>query len=173
MKKINIILSFSLVFLLLLMGCVDTQLQLKEFKSEDGGFSVLMPGTPKLETQTANTAAGPLDIKMYGLEKNGIGYSVGYIVYPEEAVAEQTPEQTLDGARDGAVANVFGTLTLEKIISVGGYPAREITIAVEDGGVRARIILVNNTMYIVTVAATKDKIVQPHIKDVLESFKLL
>ncbi|MDO8646811.1 MAG: hypothetical protein Q7R70_00140 [Candidatus Diapherotrites archaeon] len=167
------ILGVSLLFVFFLMGCSTNETPLKEFKPAGAGFSVLMPGTPQLQTQTMNTAIGPVDIKMYVLEKDNLGYTVGYTSYPEAAVSEKTPDQMLDGARDGAVANVFGTLTSEEILSINGNPAREFTITVKGGGIRARIILVKNKLYMVLVAASKDNIMKKQVGDFLESFKLV
>ena len=168
-------LSGVLVLLVLFCGCIGSEddVALETFTSKDDGFSILMPGTPELETHTVNTVAGPITVYVYQVESNGIVYQVGYNDYPEEAMEGLTPEQMLDGARDGAVANVFGELIAEEIISLNGYPGRQINIAVEDNGIRAKIFLVDNRLYQVLVVGPKNKMYYKNVGDVLDSFELI
>lgn len=159
--------------MLLISGCTTQEPpQLEELVSEEGGFSIMLPGKPKFETKTINTEAGYLTTNIYVVEANGVAYAVMYTDYPEEAIANLTAEQILDNARDGSVANSFGTLVKEEIISINGNPGRYITIAVKGGGIRQRGYLVNNRIYSIAIATSSDKMFIKTISKVLESFKL-
>jgi hypothetical protein len=82
----------------LVSGCGSKEF--KEFKSAGGGFKVLMPGTPKEQTQ--NTPGGVL--KMLILEERNGAYMAGYADTPIPPNEPEAKTQVrLDGARDGAV----------------------------------------------------------------------
>ena len=120
----------------LLSGCGSKEF--KEFKSPAGGFKVLMPGNPKEQTQ--NTPGGAL--KMYAVEERNGAYMAGFVdtpIPPNEPEAKT--QQRLDGARDGAVGNIKGTLVRESKIQLAGKnPGREIeaNLPQNKGIVRAR-----------------------------------
>jgi hypothetical protein len=85
-------------------------------------------------------------------------FSVAYVDYPYSAVRVTPTSSLLDGARDGAVERTNGRLLSEKLISLGGYPGREIKIKVETPKhtaiVRSRIYLVKNRLYQVLVVTS-------------------
>jgi hypothetical protein len=169
--------TLTLTALLLTAGCAEKRAQpadpLALFTSNEGGFSVLLPGTPVVENKTVNTRIGRITATMYSVEYDGIAFFVAHSDYPESVMANMTAEQVLDGARDGAVANTFGTLTSETIISLLDYPGRELTITANGGGARVRIFLVRNRLYQVIGAAPSDKMYRPEIRRVLDSFTLI
>jgi hypothetical protein len=171
MDKINF-LVLGLALFLCVCCTNEKTAELKAFSPDGGGFSIMLPGTPELQTQTVNTAAGPIVVKMYIVNDNGMAYIVSYNDYPQEAMDQTTPEQVLDGARDGAVANVYGKLLSETILSLDGYPGRQINVGVGDNGIKARIYLVNNRLYNVMVSGPGQKLTTKTVGDVLESFKL-
>ncbi|GEM_PF-1827863 len=114
----------------------------KQFTSDDGGFSVWMPGTPKANSQTVQTLAGPLVLHTYLYEGTTSAYYAGYADYPASVIANADVQRLLDGARDGAVANVGGTLLSEKDVTMAGFPAREITIKAKSQDVPQGIVIV-------------------------------
>ncbi len=109
-----------LVLAILLIGCQRSTWE--EFSSSEGAFSILMPGAPTEHTNTVNTAVGPIDAYFFLLEQKDIAYMVGYSDYPDTVVQKTNPDAILEGARNGAVANVQGKLLKELIISLNGYP---------------------------------------------------
>jgi hypothetical protein len=145
--------------------------ELQSFSSTEGGFSILLPGTPKYDATTVDSAVGPLVIHSYMVEDAGMAYGVIYTDYPD-FVRDADPEDILDGGRDGAVAKIKGTLVSEDRITLGGYPGRDITITSGQMGVRTKICLADTRMYSAIVTGSADKISDPRIEEVLDSFQL-
>ena len=98
------------------------------FVSQDGGFSVRLPGEPSPGVQTVPTAAGTFALHTFLYQNETAGYYVGYADYPAGLVEGANMKRLLDGARDGAVATVHGTLLSEKDLSLAGVPARQVVI---------------------------------------------
>ena len=170
MKRITFILITLTTFFLASCSTLD-KVNLRSFSPENNNFSVLMPGNPRFQTQTVNTAVGLIEIKMYISEVDGIAYLIDSNEYPEKVI-ETSPKLILDGARNGAVKNVYGKLISETIISLDGYPGRELNIAIADGGARARIYLVKNALYQLIVVGPGEKLYLGHVHRMFESFKL-
>ena len=77
-----------------------------------------------------------------------MGYMIGYFDYTE------TMNFSLDGARDGMIEAVKGTLLAEKSISLGRYPGRELRVLAKDASgteylTRARYYDINRRVYVV------------------------
>src|SRR4051812_18287351 len=64
------------------------------------GFTVAMPGSPKPETITAQTASGPVPITAYITEGGSEGFSMSVLKVPKGVRGD------LDGAVRGAAASV-------------------------------------------------------------------
>src|SRR5215467_13701174 len=80
--------------------------------------SASFPGTPQTKTQSMQTKVGNLDSTMIMLEvPNQAFYALAYVDYPKDAIASSKPDALLDGARDGAVGKVKGTLKNETRIT--------------------------------------------------------
>jgi len=155
------------------VSCVGAQWV--DFRSEEGGFMATFPGTPTRETKTVNTAQGSRDMQMYGFTDKQTPFSVVVTELPQEQVESVGPAATLDGARDGAVANTQGILLGELIIQVSGHPGRELKIATGGGKatIRARLFLINNRLYQALVVTPADDSYAPSVRRFLESVKFL
>lgn len=160
------------VFLLALIGC--QQVTWEKFSSSEGAFSILMPGTPTQQVRTAKTSSGSIDAYMFLVEYRDVAYMVAYSDYPNPMIQESTPKLILDGARDGAVANVQGKLVRESIISLDKHQGRELQIESPGGKVTvtARIFLVDRRLYQVMVLMHKDKASSEDVNKFLDSFRI-
>jgi hypothetical protein len=149
----------------------------KEFVSQEGQYSVWMPGKPKSETQPVSTPVGVIQLHLVALDTPDMAFIVGYSDYPEYLVRSGDPDQMLSGARDGAVANVGGKLIGERQIRYQGYPGREIWIEapIEDqiGLAHARVVLVGARLYQVLAAGPKTGFPSNTAEQFLNSFVLL
>jgi hypothetical protein len=111
------------------------------------GFTVAMPGSPKRQTQTVQTAAGPVVVTAYITEGGEEGFSMSVAKIPS------TVKGDLDGAISGAAANVKGTLKDTVKTTYQGYPARDTRIInAQDkngkkGTVFARVILAEGRLF--------------------------
>lgn len=135
-----------------------------DFESADGGFKAQFPKTPKTQTIPTPTPAGNIDQTMIMADDNGISYGVSFADYPEEATKATPIETMLDGARDGAVANINGTLKSEKQIKLGEFDGRELEVTANAAGqdvvVHQRMYVVNNRLYqliVVRLASAESK----------------
>ncbi len=100
----------------------------KLFTSPDGGFSVRMPGDPSPGVQSVPTAAGTLTLHTFLWQDETSAFYAGYADYPPALVQGANVKRLLDGARDGAIAMVHGTLIGEQDVTMAGMPARQVVI---------------------------------------------
>ena len=111
------------------------------------GFTVNMPGTPKREVITAQTASGPVPITTYITEGGEEGFSMSVLKVPNGVKGD------LDGAVQGAASSVKGTLKESAKTRYQGFPARDARIANaadqngNKGTVFARVILANGRVF--------------------------
>ena len=161
---------------MLLVSC--TAVASKEFRSQEGKFSIMAPLSLKESDQTVSTQVGKIVAHMFMAETTDVAYVVGYADYPLEIVRQSNADLILNGASNGAVSNVNGKLVIQNVISLQSYPGREIVADVKtpdgkDGTMKGRIYIVDNRLYQVYVIATKGKVETTKIDDFLNSFKLL
>lgn len=160
--------AFVVFSLLLLSACKPAVP--KAFAPPNAGFSAQFPAVPTEQT----IKAGDIDVRMFAVEIKPVTY---YACYNEYAASTNsvTPEQRLDGARDGAVSNIKGTLIAETEIMLDNYPGRDIQIASMDNQftIRTRMYMVNNRLYQIAVVTAKDTAFTDGMTAFLDSFKLL
>ncbi len=145
----------------------------KEFRSAEGRFTVLMPGEPKRQTQNADTPVGKVEMVMFTAGTNKIGCAVSYADYPEQMVNSTDPQKLLDGATNGAVANVKGKLVSESKMSFNGLPARNIVIEIPNKAfITARLILNGPRFYQLMFIAPTQKDHEQDISKFLDSFQI-
>lgn len=136
----------------------------KQFSSQEGGFSVLMPGKPTEVKQTVKAKSGAIEIHMFTVERqqDAVKYVVGYADYPDSYIQilnrNNLVEKALDNGRNTALKNARGTLLSEQKISLGSNSGREINYNKPGNKfVKHRIYLVNKRLYQVSVETTKEK----------------
>lgn len=145
-----------------------------EYKPEGGRLAVQMPGTPKLQSQTVSTAAGDVELHVAMLQPDAdTAYGVSWADYPQEAVQSLTADEVLDGARDGAVAKLNGTLAgSDNIMLSGSHPGRDLRVTMPDGAhvYRSRVYLIGNRLYQVIAVTTTAGASGPDVTKFLDSF---
>jgi hypothetical protein len=156
----------------LFVGCVSSPPKNEDmvlFSPEGGGFSIMLPGTPVYKAQTYNSALGPVVSNEYVLDSGSRAYMIGYADYPD-AMRGADPQVVLGGSRDGAVANVHGTLMFESPMSLNGYPGKDLIISIKSGGIRSRIYYAHNRLYTVMVSGPMYEMNSTLTNQVLDSF---
>ena len=145
----------------------------QELKSEQGGFSVSMPGTPEYKKHIVNTSSGMLDLHEYSLNKPDIAFSASYCDYPAEVVKQTTKQIMLNNVRDGVIAGMHGRLLSELIIEMKGHPGRQLHAEISSGAgiMEGRIYIVENRLYQISVATGKQNAFSTDIGKYLDSFK--
>lgn len=146
----------------------------KPFISNEGGFSVLMPGAPNQKKQSVITTAGLLDLYLFTveLENDTTAYLATYVDYPENVVKTSNSDEVLSNVRDGQLDSQKGRLLSERFVAIGQYPGRELEIETASNYVRGRIYLVGTRLYQVLAVYPLDQRPADISRRFLDSFKL-
>jgi hypothetical protein len=167
-------LSMSLIAVFFAITCTgDERADWKEFTCKEGGFQVLMPGTPKQADADTESDFGPGVLHMNTVNLRTTYYGAHYGDFPE-GVKKLPLKQVYDSSRDGAAGNMRGKVASEKEIKLGDHPGREIQIDVKGGELRfrARVFLVGTRLYQVVAFGPKEAITSKEADKFFESFKL-
>lgn len=151
----------------------------KEYTSKEGGFTVAFPtSTPKEMKVSQKTPLGNVDTHIVGVDlPGGAGsYLVTYNELPEalakqadavDQIFETIPEQVKANAPGASVKGPMKKITQD------GHPGRELTLEVPGKAVSVvRVYLVNNHVYQVMVAGSKDTVASKDAQRFLDSFHL-
>ena len=167
---------------ILLFICVTTikAQDWEKYKSEDLAFITEFPGKPQRTVQQIETAVGELDMHMVGYGSSQTGDNAYYAVvrsdYPSEQFTDMTDEKIksiLDGAVNGAVNNVQGTLESDENINLNGYPGRKIKINAPGLELYMNAYLVENVMYVNQVIAKEGNVNTKNLNYFLNSFDII
>ncbi len=168
-SKLLILLSIPL----LLFGCgMVFEEKLDEYTSDEGRFSVSMPGKPGKKTQSVSTGVGSIEMHMVTVEKTTTAYMVVYSDYPVEIIKHSDPDDLLEAAKKGAMQNIDGKITQEELISYGDDPGIELSFSAEGGKGKgqALIVLSGNRLYQVIAIGSNLLYPEKTIKKFLDSF---
>jgi hypothetical protein len=173
-KVAGFVIGFVVVFFVIqLFTGSDKLAPFQEFRSDEGRFTVLMPGKPKAQNQNMDSPVGKIDLVMYMAGSGTAGCAVAYADYPAQLVNSTDPQKLLDGSRNGAVKNVNGKLVSETSVSFNGLPARDVVIEMPGKAfITARFILASPRFYELMFIAPKDKGHEQDIAKFFDSFKI-
>ena len=103
------------------------------FESPDGDYTLIFPGEPTRTPLPIDLPTGQVIAETF-IYEDGLdaAYFTSVFAY-EEGTTDPDPEVVLTGARDGAVANVGGTLIDSTFVERDGIPGIAFTFAVVDG----------------------------------------
>lgn len=143
----------------------------KRFTSQRGGFSIVMPGTPKERKESGLTQFELIR------DDESVRYSVGYLDLPVAPKNDKRLQnEVYEGVRKGA-AKDQGELLSFRSIQFKGFPGREMNFKLPDDMVaKWRVYLVNRRAYFVNVTTTKanqEQGLSTSIDVFLSSFRLL
>jgi hypothetical protein len=89
----------------LLAACFNT-LDWRDFKSEEGHYSITMPGKAHHEQHLLPTLAGKVTMQMDSVAAGDALFGVGYAEYPPELLAKSSPGQIFDLTRSALMNNI-------------------------------------------------------------------
>lgn len=123
----------------------------RRFTSQRGGFSVVMPGTPKERKD------GNLTLFEVIRDDEQVRYAVGYLDLPVAPGNDRRLQnEVYEGVRRGAEKDQ-ARLTSFRTIRLGNFPGREMNFNLPDNMIaRWRVYLVNRRAYFVNVTTTKE-----------------
>ena len=146
----------------------------KELRSTEGGFSVLVPGTPTPNQVSVNTASGVKEAYIFSSKDENLNEYLVACSYTEKNSREVSTDKLFDQVRDGILLAQQGKLLSEAAVALGRYNGRAIAVE-RPGGVitMARFYLVDNRFYQLSVEAKTNESEPEAIKRFLDSFRLL
>ena len=143
-----------------------------EYTSEGGRYSATFPAkvSTKDDSEQVATSAGNLSVVTSRCEAGGAVYSVTYTDYPT-SFGIVSPKDILDGVVNGMKGSDGKVATTEDVV-VGVAKGRSVTITAGDNTVRAKVLLIDERLYIVMVTGKKDTTRVPEADKFLDSFTL-
>ncbi|MBS1911721.1 MAG: hypothetical protein JST22_07030 [Bacteroidetes bacterium] len=150
------------------------------FQSKDGRFSFTFPdgfSEPSPSTMPLETAVGNLKMKVFTSTKgSGSVFLAAYIDYPKKAFTEGT-EVMLDGAENGAMENLGGTVDTKHSIAIDGNPGRSLVFHGNNKGTdifgRVDYYIVKPRLYqILYLTDSQENLTDDNITNAFSSFAL-
>lgn len=146
------------------------------FSSNQGLFTVLMPGKPTQANTKVNTSLGTIPVNMVYVNRNQEAiYLVAYSDLPPNVSIKNSREmnqiltEIVSGFSEGARAKLLS----QRTIKLKNSPGKEIRVQLDKGLMaRARLYLVNKRLYQVVVATNKEKDLAKSIQGFLNSFQV-
>ncbi len=161
------VLPFAAAIVCLLPGCGE---KLTEYRSEEGRFRILLPGTPK----TVSDRALGKGVQAVQFEERSGDFTVAWSD-PQPARATPGTLEQLDLACNRAIDNLQGKALSRRSITLGNHPGREMLVEGPDGKVvvRLRLYLVNGRLYQVAAGGARWWVDRGTTDKVLDSFAVL
>jgi hypothetical protein len=132
----------------------------KEFISEEGHFSVLLPGVPKQLAREIDSPFGKSQGHYFNLFTFA-DFGFSYTQFPINVEIPGAAEKLFDRVRGSVLAALGGRLLEEKEISLDGHPGRFIKAELAGGDIyRHKVFIVGSRSYQV-VFVSRDKGVPP------------
>jgi len=142
---------------LLLLACVaaagQAQAPWQKFTSEEGRFSVLMPGKPSPEKETKQSPHGPYTTYLFSARGDAQVFLVGWVDYAPTFRFDVQKE--IEANRDNFVKAVKGNLVGTTPIKLGTHPGVEFTAETEQVVYRSRVYVVGRRPYQLVAARVK------------------
>jgi hypothetical protein len=118
----------------------------KTYRYASDGFSASYPSEPALQKRDVPTDAGSFELRSYVVEDGATALFIGICDYGAK-VSGQSPDVSLQGAKNGALDNSKSHLVAEKKITLGTYPGIEFEAESDAAHFVARIYMVGTTLY--------------------------
>jgi hypothetical protein len=157
-------------------GAVTAPEGWQEFTSQQEGFSVLLPGTPKREMISSDKN---MEVTSHLIQSGLDMYGVMSFNIKDPALAQGRSDPLFDLTRESLLANMGGSVVSEKPIQLGTYAGKEILINLPktkdqpaEGQILVRLYLANMRMYGV-IAVTLGKDTPPEATQFMNSFRVL
>jgi hypothetical protein len=148
----------------------------REFTSAEGRYRVLLPGTPRHQTQNQPTMVGNILMHLDVVERNGgrSGFCVLYADFPFDRLDPVQEKQVLDFGVMGGAMGAKGKLVSSRDVTLGAHRGKEMEIDVPGKGkMIGRIYLVRNRLYILLAAGPGLSAASPDVTKFWGSFQLL
>ena len=147
---------------------------LRVFNSIEGGFSILLPSSPTVETHILS--ASTEIIHLFHCRVKHESYIIEYMDKDPKGIRTLGPDKMLSILDEAVVKVNRGSVISSRHIVLGKYPGREIVTRRLSGNKETqRMYLVANRLYILTVThpPTQTEALPTNLDKFLDSFTLL
>lgn len=163
--------AIAILLLISSLATADERKPKYTHTSAEQGFSVGLPGKPKLDTQKLVTVAGTLQVHTTRYDAGSdLVLSVTFTEYPKDFV--KVPMDHLFEGMRKEMAGADGRVLKEEKIELESHPGREWRIEAGKLVVRARVYLVGTKVYQVMINGSKDAVGGSAAEDLFRTFKL-
>lgn len=107
------------------------------FSAPEHQVQARFPAAPKESDMSTPTDAGTIPGVSFMCERAGEFLALNVLTFPESM--EVSLEGGLDGARDGMINSIQGTILSEERVEMYGHPGRKIAARATDNGMQLRI----------------------------------
>jgi hypothetical protein len=166
--------SAALCLLVSAFACADDRKPKYVHTSNEHGFTVGLPGKPKLEPTKLTTVAGTLNVHTTRYDSGSeLVLSVTVCDYPKD-FAKVPPEKVFEGVV-GEMKGADGKVIEEKEITLGAekYPGRQWRIEAGKSVIRVQVYLVGSRLYQVMANGSKSGVSGTAAEDLFKTFELL
>lgn len=146
----------------------------ERFRSEEGGFAVLMAGIPDERKIEEEVAGSRVVSRYFSCGRGGVLYAVAYVDLPVGQVQQTGVGELLDQARQALAGRVQGKALEEEEVALEGHPGRRWKFAAGDGSLlQARSFLVDQRLYTLMAGMEEESASQAEVGAFFASFTLL
>ena len=139
----------------------------KPFRSAADGFSVDLPGIPRVVEEKDRDIVH----RRYTVRLNGRGFNVTCSDYGEN-IPEKFIERLMTGARDGLVAGMKAKLVEDQALKCGPYPGRKFSLSGPEGWVSVKMCVARRTSCLAQATSSKGPPAADVVARFHNSFKL-
>jgi len=141
-----------------------------KFTSEEGRFSVMMPGVPEDKVQTTPASPGPYTTHLFTLRQGANVYLIGWVDYDPSFDFDLYAE--LEMNRDNFVKGIEATLLHSRNLNIDGFTALEFTAEGKQRIFRSRVYMVGRRPYQIVIGSPKGVDDSVNVNRFFNSFKV-
>ena len=149
----------------------------QEFISQEGRFSVLMPGVvnEQLYNGEAKSPNGPSEFHSFLADNMNIDFLVAYRDYPDSYVQGIKSHSLQERVQNGIVAGFKGRIIFEGTIYLEEFRGKEIMAISQDRKttMRFKIFLVENRLYLVSAEFPKGNEYSEDVEKFMSTFNII
>jgi hypothetical protein len=166
--KLSSRLFSTLLFSMLCLPAIAAPSVWKVFASEDGGFSLLMPGEP-----TENNSD---DVTSFSVtrDREAVTYTISYTDFPIDPTSEKDGiSEAFKGIRDG-ITEEGGKILTQKPITQKDIPGQELRVQMPNGVLtRVRSYVAGKRLYLVMASTKNETSLLKSLEGFLNSFRIV
>ena len=141
-----------------------------KFTSDEGRFSVMMPGVPEDKVQTTPATPGPYTTHLFTLRQGANVFLIGWVDYDPTFNFDLYAE--LEMNRDNFVKGLEATLLHTRTLQIDGYPALEFTAEAKQRIFKSRVYMVGRRPYQIVIGSPKGVDDTVNVNRFFNSFKV-